>query len=227
MKKMVSLLLCLLMIFAIGTATAEDKVLTVKRGDEVSVDISISSASGSSAKIGIDIGDAPVTFKSAVGGTANDTVPPKAFNDFFVVVNLDGMNLKPDGSDFTGNLSDYDVIDLVDGKIGTLTFTVNSDAEPGTYTVQTFKKSGSVTVSGSVEFTIEKAVVGDRLPGDANGDGIVDMDDALAIMQWISGFPGVTINEANANCDGDSEVTMDDALAIMQWISGFPGVVLK
>ncbi len=222
MKKMASLLLCLLMVFTLGTAMAEE-VLTVKPGDELSMDVSISGAGGFSAKISIDTGDAPVTFKSAVGGTANDTVPPKAFNDFFVVVNLDGVDIKPDGSNFTGNLTDYDVINLVDGKIGTLTFTVDADAAPGTYTVAAKKESGSVTVEGSVTFTIEAA--SSRLPGDVNDDGEVDMFDTTLLDMYLADWD-VTINLVNADVNADGEVDMFDSTLLDMYLADWD-VTLK
>lgn len=221
MKKIVALLLSLLLFFTASVAMAETTV-TVARGGKVSMDISISSASGTTAKIGIKTNSAPVTFVSAVGGSVNDTIPPQDFSDYFVVVNIDGVSLLPDGSDYDGAVGDYTMSNLEDGVIGTLTFKVNADAKLGTYTVSAYKKSGSCTVTGSVKFTVT-----DRLPGDANDDGEVTTRDALVIMQWIAGFPGVTINEANANCNGDDEVTTRDALVIMQWIAGFPGVELQ
>lgn len=216
MKKIVSLLLGLLMLVASCVALA-DTVVTVKPGEELTMDVSIVSASGKSAKIGISTNNAPVTFVSATGGSVNDTVPPKAFNDYFDVVNVDGVTIKPDGSGLSGDVTG--VKELEDGVVGKLTFKVNSNAAAGTYTVEAVKKSGSVTVVGSVTFTVE-AVEGARLAGDANDDGEVTTRDAALIMQWIAGFD-VTINEANANCNGDDEVTTRDAALIMQWIAGF------
>ena len=216
MKKIVALLLGMLVLLAACTAMAE--TVTVEPGEELSFDVSISSASGKSAKIGIETNDAPVSFVGAVGGNTNDTVPPQNFSDYFVVVNVDYITIEPDGSDLSGTVEQ--VRDLEDGVIGTVTIKVKDDAKPGTYTVEAYKKSGSVTVEGSVTFVIEEEEVSDRIPGDANDDGEVTTRDALLIMQWIAGFD-VTINEENANCNGDDEVTTRDALMIMQWIAGF------
>ena len=216
MKKIVALLLGMLVLLAACTAMAE--TVTVEPGEELSFDVSISSASGKSAKIGIETNDAPVSFVGAVGGKTNDTVRPQNFSDYFVVVNVDYITIEPDGSDLSGTVEQ--VRDLEDGVIGTVTIKVKDDAKPGTYTVEAYKKSGSVTVEGSVTFVIEEEEVSDRIPGDANDDGEVTTRDALLIMQWIAGFD-VTINEENANCNGDDEVTTRDALMIMQWIAGF------
>ena len=91
MKKIVALLLGLLMVFGVCSATAE--ATTVNPGAELSFDISISSPSGTDAKIGIKTNGAPVTFKSATGGPTNDVVPPKAFDGFFVLVNDAGISI--------------------------------------------------------------------------------------------------------------------------------------
>ena len=224
MKRFVSLLLGLLMVFVACTAFA-DAVATVKPGDELELKISIESASGKAAKIGIRTNGAPVTFVRAAGENHNDTVPPRAFDGFFVVVNDEGIAISADGTRYSG--TPVGPAELKNGTIGTLTIKVNEDAAPGTYTVEAYKKSGSVTVVGSMTFIVEGNSAGERVPGDANKDGRVDTGDALAIMQWIAGFPGVTIDETNGNCNGDGEVNTGDALAIMQWIAGFPGVELK
>lgn len=217
MKRFVALLIGFLMVFGAFSAMAE--TVNAKPGEQLSFDISISAASGTDAKVGIKTNDAPVTFVSAVGGPTNDVVPPKAFNGFFVLVNDDGVNIGSDGNSISGKPTGPKT--LANGTIGKLTFKVNDNATVGqTYTVEAYKKEGSVTVAGSITFTVAGGTTGDRLPGDANDDGDVTTRDALVIMQWIAGFD-VTINEANADCNGDGEVTTRDALMIMQWIAGF------
>ena len=129
MKKLVSLLLVLLMAFMVSTAMAE--TVTVAPGDELEIQVNLSSASGNGATIGIETNDAPVTFKEAEGGSVNDTVPPKAFNDFFVVVNIDGVDISADGTGLSGSLEDYTLSALQNGHIGTLRFVVDEDAEEG------------------------------------------------------------------------------------------------
>ena len=220
MKKIVALLLGLLMVFGVCSAMAE--ATTVNPGAELSFDISISSPSGTDAKIGIKTNGAPVTFKSATGGPTNDVVPPKAFDGFFVLVNDSGISIPGNGGSISGTPAGP--VTLESGKVGTVTFTVNAAATAGTYTVEAYKKEGSITVMGSITFTVKAAATGDRLAGDANEDGDVTTTDARLIMQWIAGYD-VTINEANANCNGDSEVTTGDARTIMQWIAGYDVVL--
>ena len=215
MKKLVSLLLGLMMVFMISTAMAETVV--VKPGETLEMKVSLSSASGKGAEVGIKTNDAPVTFVSAVGGDVNDTVPPKAFNDFFVVVNIEGVSIKPDGTGLSGNLNDYTLSDLADGVIGTLTFQVDADAEEGTYTVEAYKKSGSCTVAGAVTFEV-KSASGDRVPGDVNDDGEVDMIDSVMLDRYLADWD-VTINMANADVNGDGEVDMIDSVMLDRYLA--------
>lgn len=222
MKKLVSLLLSLMMVFMISTAMAETVV--VKPGDTLEMKVSLSGASGQGAEIGIKTNDAPVTFVSAVGGDVNDTVPPKAFNDFFVVVNIEGVNIKPDGTGMTGSLDDYTLSNLVDGTIGTLTFQVDADAAAGVYTVEAYKKSGSCTVTGSVTFEVKSS---DRLPGDANDDGKVNARDALLVAKYAAGWEDLVINLENAEVNADGRVNARDALAIAKYAAGWEDIVLK
>ncbi len=220
MKRIVAILLALVMVSLVCTALAE--TITVAPGDTVTLDISLTDAGGQSAMVGIWMTDgAPVTFagaKGAVGDGLNDTVPPKAFNDYFVVINLEGVTISADGSSLSGNLDSYKVGNLLTGKIGTLTFTVDEDAAGGTYTVEAYVHSGSVTVDGSVTFTLESAPAGDRVPGDANDDGLVDTMDVLLILQYMAG--SATINLSNADCSGDGQVDTMDALLILQYMAG-------
>ena len=60
----------------------------------------------------------------------------------------------------------------------------------------------------------------DGLPGDANDDGSVTVDDVLLIQQHIAGWK-VNINTINANVTADNDITIEDALLIQQKIAGW------
>lgn len=216
MKKIVALLLGLLLILAACTAVA-DSVVTAKPGDELTLEVSIEAASGKYAKIGIQINGAPITFVRAVGGSANDTVPPRGFGDSFAVVNLEGASISSDGSSISG--SGYTVADLTAGVIGSITFRVNDDAAPGVYVVESVVKSGSSLVKGTLTFQIEEKQSQDRVPGDVNGDGNVNSRDALAILKYASGQE-VSIILDNADVNADGNINSRDALAILKYASG-------
>jgi len=59
-----------------------------------------------------------------------------------------------------------------------------------------------------------------RIPGDANDDGMVNILDALVVLEYDVGW-GNVINNANADVDGDGIVTILDALRILQYDVGW------
>ena len=218
MKKIGAFLLGILMMLSACTALADTIVL--QPGDQQTLEVSIAGASGEYAKIGIRTNDAPVTFVSATGGSVNDTVPPRAFDDYFDVVNLDGASISADGTSFSGSAGNYSVAALVDGMVGKLTFQVNANAAAGTYTVEVYRKAGSGEVTGSVTFEVkESQTSGDRLPGDVNGDGEVDSVDSLIVLKYSVG-QDVTIILENADVNADGEIDSIDSLMILKYSVG-------
>lgn len=211
MKKLVSLLLVLMMAFTVSMAMAE--TVTVAPGDALSFDVEISGASGKGARIGLEATeDAPVADFKAVGGSVNDTVPPKALNDYFVVVNLDGIDLLPSGENWADDLTvKYTMKDLANGHIGTVSFNVAEDAEEGVYTVSAVKVEGTCTVTGSITFEVKKQVTG--MKGDVDEDGDVDLIDVMLTSTYV--YVDVNdINTYNADMDDDGEITLMDIMAI-------------
>lgn len=236
MKKFISLVLGLLLACMVGVALAEadaaDVVLdaearadeiVVAPGDELSFDIVLTPAETDEAmRIGIKAEDVPVEFVSAVGGDVNDTVPPQALTGYFVTFNADGLTMNPEGTELTGDK--YTVTTLEAGKIGTLTFKVSSTAGEGTYTVGTFVDFGEGTVEGSITFTVEGSA---RIPGDGNGDGVVNMKDLIMLVRFLAKWPDVTIIEANADVDESATVNMKDLILLVRWLAKWENVVLK
>lgn len=64
-----------------------------------------------------------------------------------------------------------------------------------------------------------------RIPGDANDDGDVDVNDALRILQYGAGEK-VEINLDNADVDANDTADIQDALCILQYLAGW-NVVLR
>jgi subtilisin family serine protease len=60
--------------------------------------------------------------------------------------------------------------------------------------------------------------------GDANGDGNVDLLDAMRIAQWYAGWI-VDICEVCADVNGDGVVNLLDAMRIAQWFTGWDVVL--
>lgn len=102
--------------------------------------------------------------------------------------------------------------------IGQPTYTNNTAIGTATVKVEISVKNGkSYTLSKN--FAIEK--MAERVPGDADGDGVVGLADALAILQQ-----GASVNNRNADVTGDGVADIHDALRIFQHEAGWD-VTLK
>lgn len=65
---------------------------------------------------------------------------------------------------------------------------------------------------------LDSILVQSFVPGDANGDGIANITDAVFIIQWIfaGGDPPDPLEAADANCDGVANIT--DAVYLIEYI---------
>ena len=83
---------------------------------------------------------------------------------------------------------------------------------------------------GKYTFTAEAGTIEDRFvltvnvpeytKGDVNGDGDVDIADAVCIVNYVVGKPNTTFIEAAADANGDSEVDIADAVHIVNYVVG-------
>ena len=102
-------------------------------------------------------------------------------------------------------------------KQPTATTTATKESEPGDYTV---------TVSGAVaqnyEITYENGKLTVTAPpliiGDANGDGTVDADDIVEVVNYIMGRPSDKFKEDAADANEDGTVDAADIVAIVNII---------
>ena len=56
--------------------------------------------------------------------------------------------------------------------------------------------------------------------GDANGDGDVDIADAVCIVNYVVGKPNTTFIEAAADANGDGDIDIADAVHIVNYVVG-------
>ena len=110
------------------------------------------------------------------------------------------------------------------GKVMTLQFRpITGEVPLGNYVVQ-FKniKLGTSEMSDKyagndidVTFTVQDNVV-----GDVNGDGDVDIADAVCIVNHVVGKSNTTFNEAAADANGDGDIDIADAVHIVNYVVG-------
>jgi hypothetical protein len=72
-------------------------------------------------------------------------------------------------------------------------------------------------------------VISAILRGDANGDGIVDISDALEILKYLAELNNLIENNPEnysaADVDEDGEITIQDALEILKYLAELPNLV--
>ena len=65
-----------------------------------------------------------------------------------------------------------------------------------------------------------------RIAGDANGDGVLNLKDAVLIRRYLAGGWDVEIDETAADVDGDGAVTLQDVVLITRYLAGGWNVTL-
>jgi hypothetical protein len=56
------------------------------------------------------------------------------------------------------------------------------------------------------------------VPGDANGDGKVNVTDIVEMVNYILGKPSANFNKAAADVNGDGEVNVTDIVSVVSVI---------
>ena len=100
--------------------------------------------------------------------------------------------------------------------------TVSAETTTSAVTTETttFTEPASVT-------TETTSAVPERIPGDVNGDGIVNLKDVTLIRRFIAGGWNVKVNETAADVNGDHTVNLKDVTLIRRYIAGGWNVTLK
>ena len=57
--------------------------------------------------------------------------------------------------------------------------------------------------------------------GDVNGDGVVNISDAVALLRFLAGFKDAKIDVGNSDMNGDGEVNISDAVTLLRRLAGY------
>ncbi len=110
-----------------------------------------------------------------------------------------------------------------DGAILTLQLNVANDMVAGDYPVKIQNAKYSLT-SGSTSVTMPETIgvltIEDYKKGDANGDGTVDIADAVCIVNHVVGKETPAFVVAAADANGDGVVDIADAVRIVNLVVG-------
>lgn len=57
--------------------------------------------------------------------------------------------------------------------------------------------------------------------GDVNGDGVVNISDAVALLRFLAGFKDAKIDVGNSDMNGDGEVNISDAVKLLRSLASY------
>lgn len=149
-----------------------------------------------------------------------------------------GLNYVP-GQSLTQNPYNFGWSGVSDtsynGTLATLTFTVKDDADDGVYpiTLDYFKgRNGDYVDGDNVNFDEDYNAVGfvyvggsvtvaSYVPGDINGDGVVDNKDGTHLLRYLAGWDLTNVNNDALDVDGSSKVDDKDGTHLLRYLAGW------
>ena len=110
-----------------------------------------------------------------------------------------------------------------DGTVLTLKLSVADNVSLGDYAVKIQNAKYSLT-SGSAKVSLPETIsiltIENYMQGDVNGDGDVDIADAVCIVNHVVGKPTPTFNVNAADVNGDGDIDIADAVRIVNLVVG-------
>ena len=125
---------------------------------------------------------------------------------------------------YTGSESSVTVPDWYAGKPVTM---IGAGAFQGNAAIKSVSLPSTITRIGAAAFknctalsTLTTYTATVRVAGDADGNGAVDFQDAMLVLQYGAG-ENVSINTLNADVNGDGKADIQDALILIQREAGW------
>ena len=118
-----------------------------------------------------------------------------------------------------------------DGDFIQVTFQIQAEAEAGNTPLRvSYQRENVFNAAGeSIRFYCANAnlLVKLRVPGDVNGDGLVNNKDARLLFQYVSNIvPSLTFYTDAADVNGDGRINNKDARLLFQFVSGMNVVLV-
>ncbi len=89
---------------------------------------------------------------------------------------------------------------------------------PNTYSLPV--NATDIEGNSNAEVSIQLEVVS---KGDINGDGVVNLNDAIYLAKHVAGWEGYGVIYGNGDINGNSEVDLNDAIYLAKHIAGWEG----
>ena len=112
-----------------------------------------------------------------------------------------------------------------DGALVTFTFSVADDASAGTTPITVTYDTDSTfdPDENDVLFAVDDqpVTIGERMPGDTDGDGMLSVRDAAVLVRFLVGGWNVHVDLSNADVNGDGKLTLKDVVLIRRSLAGW------
>ena len=107
-----------------------------------------------------------------------------------------------------------------DSPIMTITLNIACDSQPGDYAVTLTENKLAIRTGDDLVESLEvddgqATLTVDRMPGDVNSDGELDLSDAIMVIYYSLGVRPTLFKETAADLNGDGEIDLADAIMII------------
>ena len=118
------------------------------------------------------------------------------------------------------------VIEGSEGPLLTLPIVAGSKVPEGDYRIMIedvlmTQTDGTKIPLASASFSVTVIQQSEGTPGDADGDGTIDVADVVAIVNYILGHSGASFVESAADVDGDGTIDVADVVTLVNKILNF------
>ena len=191
---------------------------------------SVKTTAGSTVEVKIELKNNPGILGAVLGIAYDEGLELISAEKGVALASLDFT--KPGSFESPCNFA-WDVLegqDTTDGVVLVLTFRVLENAMDGDkYNIYVTWISGVDEDLNPVDMATMNGEISiiSYIPGDVNGDEIIDIADVILIRRYITGGYGVEVPENAADVNKDGVVDIADVILIRRYITGGYGVVLK
>ena len=205
-------------------------MLAVSAADAPIIEIETANAApGDTATVGIYLKNNPGVTSVRIN-VGYDATVLRLSGISYNLAEMGGQAVYPENLDSTNgqvtlywadNFKDY----VADGLIAELTFTVSADVEPGkTYELTASYNPDDIfnVTEDNVAFEVKNGsiTVIDCIPGDINGDRVVNTKDATRLMRYYANWQ-VEVNEPTLDVNGDGILNTKDTTRLMRYLANW------
>lgn len=187
----------------------------------------VSGMPGDTVEVQVHLADNPGILGATLTVSYDDalTLVDAVAGEAFAALDMTKPGQYVSGCNFVWDAQDLNPDEILDGVILTLTFEVAEDTK--------VNQVLSVIISADtqdifnvnfedVPFTITSGgvLVIDYIPGDVNGDGVINTKDIVFLRRHLAGGYDSSINEAAADVNDDGKLNSKDVVLIRRYLAG-------